>query len=63
MTEAMNRLAIAAASDERKREELIYSNEQPILRTASTASRRFVSRSDDEWSVALGAFSKAGILK
>ena len=56
MTEAMNRLAIAAASDERKREELIYSNEQTILRTAS---RRFVSRSDDEWSVALGAFSKA----
>ncbi|MBR3185987.1 MAG: hypothetical protein IKF48_07595 [Oscillospiraceae bacterium] len=59
MTEAMNRLAMAAASDERKREELICSNEQTILRTASSACRRFVSKSDDEWSVALGAFSKA----
>ena len=59
MTEALNRLAMAAASDERKREELIYSNEQTILRTASSACRRFVSKSDDEWSVALGAFSKA----
>ena len=59
MTEAINRLAIAAASDERKREELIYSNETTILRPASSASRRFVSRSDDEWSVALCAFSKA----
>lgn len=59
MTEAMNRLAMAAASDERKREELICSNEQTILRTASSACRRFVSKSDDEWSVALDAFSKA----
>ena len=59
MTEAMNQFAIAAASDERKREELIYSNEQTILRTASSVCRRYVSRSDDEFSVALCAFSKA----
>ena len=59
MTEAMNQLAMTAASDERKREELINSNEQTILRTASAACRRFVSKSDDEWSIALGAFSKA----
>ncbi len=59
MTEDINRLAVDAASDERKREELIHRNEQMILRTASLACRRFVSRSDDEWSVALGAFSKA----
>ncbi len=59
MTESMNRLAMAAAADERKREELICSNEQTILRTASSACRRFVSKSDDEWSIALGAFSKA----
>ena len=59
MTEALNRLAMAAAYDERKREELIYSNEQTILRTASSACRRFVSKSEDEWSIALGAFSKA----
>lgn len=59
MTEAMNRLAMAAASDERKRKELIYSNEQTILRTASSACHRYVNKSDDEWSIALCAFSKA----
>ena len=59
MTEAINQFAMAAASDERKREELIYSNEQTILRTASSACHRFVNKSDDEWSVALCAFSKA----
>ena len=31
MTEAINQFAMAAASDERKREELIYSNEQTLL--------------------------------
>ena len=59
MTEAMNQFAMAAASDERKREELICSNEQTILRTASSVCRRYVSRSDDEFSVALCAFSRA----
>ncbi len=59
MAEAMNQLAITAASDEQKREELIHGNEQMILRTASSACRRFVSKSDDEWSMALCAFSKA----
>ncbi len=59
MTEALNQLAIAAASDERKREDLISSCEQTILRTASSACRRFMNKSDDEWSVALCAFSKA----
>ncbi len=59
MTESMNRLAMAATSNERKREELIRGHEQTILRTASAACHRFVTRSDDEWSVALCAFSKA----
>ncbi len=59
MTESMNQFAMTAASDERKREELINTHEQTILRTASSACRRFVSKSDDEWSVALCAFSKA----
>ena len=47
------------SADEHRREELIRSQEQTILRTASAACRRFVSRSDDEWSVALCAFSRA----
>ncbi len=59
MTESMNRLAMAAASNERKREELIRGHEQTILRTASSACHRYVNKSDDEWSIALCAFSKA----
>jgi len=59
MTNTLNQYAICAAADERQREELIKSQEQTILRTASSACKRFISRSDDEWSVALCAFSKA----
>lgn len=50
---------MAATSDERKREELIRGHEQTILRTASSACHRYVNKSDDEWSIALCAFSKA----
>ena len=50
---------MAAAADERKREELIRGHEQTILRTASSACHRYVNKSDDEWSIALCAFSKA----
>ena len=59
MTATINQLALSAAGDEDRREELILSQEQTILRTASAACRRYVSRSDDEFSVALCAFSKA----
>ena len=30
-----------------------------ILRTASTVSRRYVTKEDDEWSIALQAFAQA----
>ena len=59
MTATVNQMALSAAADERRREELICSQEQTILRTASSVCRHYVNRSDDEWSVALGAFSKA----
>ncbi len=59
MQQAVNDAALRAKNDERAREELIQANEQTILRTASAVSRRYVSRSDDEWSVALCAFSRA----
>lgn len=59
MTATSNQLALSAVNDERRREELIRCQEQMILRTASAACHRFVSRSDDEFSVALCAFSKA----
>ena len=52
-------LALRAAQDERAREELIRRQEKNILRIASSAKHRFVSKSDDEWSIALCAFSRA----
>lgn len=51
--------AIRAATDERLREELIRRQEKNILRIASGIKHRFVTKSDDEWSVALFAFSRA----
>ena len=59
MTNVMNRRAVLAAADDKEREQLITEQEQTILRTASKACRRFVTTSDDEWSIALCAFSKA----
>lgn len=55
----LNQRALQAAKDERMRETLIQEQEQTILRTASKACGRYVTKSDDEWSVALCAFSKA----
>lgn len=52
-------LALRASRDERAREELIRRQEKNILRIASRAKHRFVTKSDDEWSVALCAFSHA----
>ena len=55
----MNDRALEAKKDELKREEFIRDNEQAILRYASRAAGKYISRSDDEWSVALSAFNKA----
>lgn len=55
----MNNRALDAKSDGSKREEFIRDNEQTILKIASKATGRFITRSDDEWSVALSAFNKA----
>ena len=52
-------LALRAAEDERAREELILRQEKNILRIASRTKHRFVTKSDDEWSIALYAFSRA----
>ena len=51
--------ALGAAKDERLREALIQRQERNILRIASRAKHRFVTKSDDEWSIALCAFSRA----
>ncbi|MBQ3416700.1 MAG: hypothetical protein IJH32_02580 [Ruminococcus sp.] len=59
MSDRINELALSAAKDSRIREELITQQEQTILRTASKACRKYITKSDDEWSIALCAFSKA----
>jgi RNA polymerase sigma factor len=55
----MNKKAVAAKNDLRLRENFIRDSEQTILRIASRACNKFITRSDDEWSVALYAFNKA----
>ncbi len=55
----MNQKATSARNNERLRENFIKDNEQTILRIASRVSGKFITRSDDEWSVALLAFNKA----
>ena len=59
MTNSINDLAAAAAGSDTAREEFIHQQEQLILKTASRASYRYITKSDDEWSVALEAFSDA----
>jgi len=59
MSIQINQQALLAARDEFRREELIREQEQTILRTASRACSRYVTKSDDEWSIALGSFSRA----
>ncbi|NLJ31904.1 MAG: RNA polymerase subunit sigma [Clostridiales bacterium] len=55
----MDALAIESAEDPRKAEEFIRLNEPFILKCASGTVHRYITRSDDEWSVALLAFSQA----
>lgn len=59
MTTTLNKRAVRAATDNRIREELITEHEQTILRSACNATHRYITKSDDEWSIALCAFSKA----
>ncbi len=55
----INALAIAAKADPEVREALMRQQEVYILRCASKTCHRFVSKSDDEWSISLLAFSQA----
>lgn len=51
--------ALAAKTDERAFNELVESSKSWILRVASETTKRYVTDSDDEWSIALMAFSEA----
>lgn len=57
--DAMDRAAIAAKDDAIALENLISDNQRFILVCAARTARRFVTRSDDEWSAALMAFHEA----
>ena len=59
MSNSLNERALLAGQDDREREKFIRDSEQIILRIASKTTQRYVTKSDDEWSVALYAFSKA----
>lgn len=59
MSTSVNDCAVAAAASPSLREEFIHQQEHLILKTASRASFRYITKSDDEWSVALCAFSDA----
>ena len=52
-------LAYAAKTDSQARENLIQQNELYILKSASKTCHRYITKSDDEWSVSLMAFSQA----
>lgn len=55
----IDQMAVEAAEDEFIFSSFLKKQERFILKTASKISRRFVTQSDDEWSVAIGAFSQA----
>ncbi|HEX2985436.1 MAG TPA: RNA polymerase subunit sigma [Caproiciproducens sp.] len=55
----IDQLAVKAAEDTRSFEALIHRCESFILKCASKGVHRYITKSDDEWSIALQAFSQA----
>ncbi len=54
-----DRQAVQAGADQRSMEHFIQQNEFFILKCASSVIHRYVTKSDDEWSIALMAFTQA----
>ena len=52
-------LAMEAKNNADSMNKLITQYENFILKCASSAARRYISKSDDEWSIALSAFTEA----
>ena len=52
-------LAIKASKDQHAMEEFILQHELFILKCASSTTHSFVTKSDDEWSISLSAFTQA----
>lgn len=55
----MDQMAFEAASDEQKLTSFIKQHEAFILKCASKAARKYLTKSDDEWSLAQLAFADA----
>jgi RNA polymerase sigma factor len=55
----LDQKAIDAANDPQKLNAFIAQYEPFVLKSVSKAVKRYVSKSDDEWSIALNAFSEA----
>jgi len=55
----VNIMAVNAKNDENSMNNLITQYENFILKCASSAARSYISKSDDEWSIALAAFTEA----
>jgi RNA polymerase sigma factor len=55
----LDQMAVNAANDVQKLDEFIEQHEFFIIKSASKTAKRYVSKKDDEWSVALTAFSDA----
>ena len=55
----IDRLATEATNDPEKMTQLITQNERFIMKAASRAAHRYLTKSDDEWSIALLAFAQA----
>jgi len=51
--------AVQAAKDTQLMESFVRKNEFYILKCASSAVHRYVTKNDDEWSIALSAFAQA----
>ena len=55
----IDQMAITVAHDDEKLSEFIKKHEFFILKTASKTAKHYISKNDDEWSIALVAFSDA----
>lgn len=55
----VNMMAVSAKNDENLKNNLIAQYENFILKCASSAAQNYISKSDDEWSIALAAFIEA----
>jgi len=55
----LDQMAIEAKDNADSMNKLITQYENFMLKCASSAARRYISKSDDEWSIALSAFTEA----